>query len=410
MPSQGGIAVIGAGLAGLSCALQLSRAGYAVTVYEAAGHAGGRCRSFFDRTLQRTIDNGAHLMLGANRALDAYVRSIDAGAHLNFHPPSFAFFDIGPDALRMVGVRFGGFPAGIIPDGFRLLLSPRDATVSGRLSKSRLFAPLWRPLSESVLNTPPEEASAALLSRVLRLVLAGGAKAARPRLAAHGLGPALIDPAVCALERSGCMLRYHQRLRGLQNGHPVFDGTEKTHAATVLALPHHETRRLLPELPEIPSHCIVNAHFRLDAPVRLPRDVPFLGLTGGTAHWLFARDDVLSVTVSAADALSACSNDEIAALLWDDASRALGLNASRLPMVRPSVRPLVRIVRERRATIAQTPDTLRLRPEPGFYRDSLYLAGDWTDTALPCTIEGAIVSGEKAARAVMKNIAPDTGR
>lgn len=392
------IAVIGAGLAGLSCALHLRRAGYPVTVYEATGQAGGRCRSFFDQILHRTVDNGTHLMLGGNCTLDAYVRSIDSGAGLSFLPPSFTFFDIGSGALRTISVRFGGFPIGFIPDSFRLFASSRNATVSERLSKSRLFIPLWRPLCESILNTRPEEASAALLSHVLRRILVGGTRAARPRVVIDGLGAALIDPAVRILEREGVSLRYHQRLRGLQDGRPVFDGTEEDHAATILALPHHETHRLLPELPEIPSRCIVNAHFRLDKPAPFPHNAPFLGLTGGTAHWIFVRDDVLSVTVSAADALSEYSNEEIAALLWNDVRQALGLNTAP---------PLVRVVREHRATIAQTPATLRMRPPPGLFRDTLYLAGDWTDTGLPCTIEGALVSGKKAAQALMRNLPLD---
>ncbi len=383
------IAVIGAGLAGLSCALQLSAKGYQVEVFEASGHAGGRCRSYFDPLLERTIDNGSHLMLGGNRTLKAYLHTIDAAHALTTLPPAFAFFDVGQKRFWQISPTFGGIPPAAIWGTLRLLLAARSTTVADCLGQSRLFASLWHPLCDSVLNTPPEQASAALLGRVLRLIMAGGAKAACPRLAPDGLSTALVDPALHALQKAGVAVHLHARLRALEGTRLHFDDAETECDAVVLALPHRATRRLLPELPELPSHCIVNAHFRLEHLPRFPEGVPFLGIVGGTAHWLFLRNDILSVTVSAADALASHTNEEIAALLWADCRRAVdGLGEDVPP---------VRILREHHATIAHTPETLRLRPQPGPYRDGIFLAGDWTDTRLPCTIEGALLSGVMAA-------------
>ena len=140
------------------------------------------------------------------------------------------------------------------------------------------------------------------------------------------------------------------------------------------------------------SNTIVNAHFRLSESVGLPADLPFLGLVGGTAQWLFARGDVASITISAAGALAAEPVEVLARKTWNDVAMALGLDRATLPAYR--------VVKERRATFAQTPGEVRRRPGTRTRFPNLYLAGDWIDTGLPATIEGAIRSGHLAARAV----------
>ena len=150
------------------------------------------------------------------------------------------------------------------------------------------------------------------------------------------------------------------------------------------------TWSLLPEVP-VPcgSHAIVNGHFRLACPARLPGGAQLLGLVGGTAEWLFLRDELVSLTVSAADDLAEEPSATIAARLWADTARALGLPAA--------PQPPGRIVKERRATFAQTPAAVARRPGATTAWSNLFLAGDWTATGLPATIEGAVRSGQRAA-------------
>ena len=390
------VAVIGGGLAGLSSAIALHAKGYRVTLFEAAGHAGGRCRSFFDSFLERNIDNGAHLMLAGNHEISTYVQTIGSTDTLQRYPPVYCFFDKAHKRLRRFHLGPGGFPLSLIKDAFRLFRATPQTTVADCLGNSRNFPLLWDPLCVSILNTPSCDASASLVRHVLWLIIKGGKSAASPSLPRGSLGTSLIEPALRFLERSGVPIHFHARLRRLEEvteGMRLhFDDAAHTTDRVVLALPHREARRLLPELPDLSTHVIVNAHFRLASPPSFPLSSPFLGMTGGTAHWLFWRDGVLSVTVSAADDLALQSNEAIAALLWDDCREALGLEESTMPPVR--------ILRERQATIAHTPQTLTRRPEPGHYRGNLFLAGDWTDTGLPCTIEGALLSGKKAAAAL----------
>ena len=118
-----------------------------------------------------------------------------------------------------------------------------------------------------------------------------------------------------------------------------------------------------------------------------------LGLIGGTAEWLFVRQGIASLTVSAADALADLANDTIAERFWADTARALGLPEH--------PQPPARIIKERRATFAQTPDQETRRPTAATGWSNLFLAGDWTATGLPATIEGAIRSGDRAAALVV---------
>jgi hypothetical protein len=131
---------------------------------------------------------------------------------------------------------------------------------------------------------------------------------------------------------------------------------------------------------------IVNAHFRVEPPASAPR---LLGLVGGTAEWIFAFHDRVSITISAADALLEMEADALGALLWRDVTMAYGLQMAIPPF---------RIVKEKRATFASTPAQEARRPSARSSWTNLFLAGDWTDTGLPATIEGALRSGETASK------------
>lgn len=386
------VQVIGAGLAGLAAATWLAERGCEVMVHEAAPVAGGRCRSFFDPQLDRVLDNGNHLMLGAYSATLAYLDRIEAPAAARaWLPPRFSMMEPAAELAWTVEPGKLSVPEGkrwrLALDLLRLATGGRR-TVGGRIGHGPWSRRLWTPLCLAMLNTPPQAASAHVLWRALRLTLLAGKQAARPLTAPLGLSALLIDPALRRLEGK---LRFGHRLTGLgfegkQIERLEFDnerlalGTDRV----ILTVPLPD---VVPRAPEH-FHAIVNVHYRLDEPARLPGDAPFLGLVGATAHWLFARDDVLSVTVSAADALVHYPPEEIAERLWREIAPLIG--RSRLP--------LYRVIKERRATFAQSPEQAAHRPGTRTGWTNLFLAGDWTATGLPATIEGAIRSGIAAAR------------
>ena len=176
-------------------------------------------------------------------------------------------------------------------------------------TRGPMWSRFWEPLCLAVLNTDPEEASARLLWTVVRETFGRGGDQCRPLVADKGLAVALVDPAVAHLRAHGVGIHFSHRVRGIEReGRTVrtFDLGSRTVALSagdhlVLAVPPTNAAALLPEL-TVPDEArpIVNAHFRLDGPPDTAPDVPFLGLVGGTAQWLFLRDDVVSITVSSA--------------------------------------------------------------------------------------------------------------
>ena len=408
--------IVGAGLAGLACAVALAGRGREIALYEAAPNAGGRCRSFFDPGLDRRIDNGSHLLLSANRAALDYLARI--GAADTVTGPSeaaFPFVDLesgrrwtlrpnrGPlpwwvlaPSRRVPGSRPGDYLSGLA-----LLSAAPGATVADCIAPAHpLYRSFWEPLTLAALNAEPAVAAAAPLRATLLETFARGGAFCRPLFTRDGLGASLIEPALSFLAGRDVRPAFGRRLRRLvlEGGRVAAldfsDGVETVEPGdkVVLALPAGGTGELLPDLPvHEDGHAIVNAHFRLDRPPALPEDLPFIGVIGGTAHWVFVRDDVVSVTVSGAGALAGQPAADLASLLWSDVTRALGLPVGPVPPVR--------VVKEKRATFIQTPANQHRRPPPATRWPNLFLAGDWTATGLPATIEGAIRSGFAAAAA-----------
>ncbi len=412
--------VVGAGLAGLACAVRLAGRGVEVTVYEAAGQAGGRCRSYFDRPLGRVIDNGNHLLLSGNRSALAYLDAIGTRDTLIGPPePVFPFLDLAtgerwtlrPNRGRLpwwVAVGSRRVPRTRLPGylaAWRLARAGPDDTVADCLDPDDpLWRAFWDPLARAILNTPPESASARLLWAALRESFAQGGAGCRPLIARDSLSESFVQPALRFLEERGQTVLFGRRLRAIEraDGRAValdFGDDRSALEAddrVILALPPGQAKALLPDIPAPSgSHPIVNAHFCLPEPARLPGGSVLLGLVGGTAQWIFARGELVSLTVSAADDLAEEAGDVITARLWADTAKALGLRAAAPP---PG-----RIVKERRATFAQTPAAVRQRPPARSPLRNLSLAGDWTDTGLPATIEGAIRSGHTVAQLALQD-------
>lgn len=410
--------IVGAGIAGLAAATSLIAAGRRVALHESAGHAGGRCRSFFDETLDRNIDNGNHLLLSGNVAVMDYLRRIGAEDQLTGPDrAAFPFVDLSDGTRWTVEPNAGPIPWWILLSTRRIpgtsvfdhfsALDLANANASATVAEAvggegALFRRFWEPLAVAVLNTPAEKGAATLLWRVVRETFGRGGRACLPLIAREGLSQTFIEPALRFLEANGAEIAFNRRLRAVEREGDAVTALDfgddrlalDSDDSVVLAVPPAAAISLLPEV-EAPqeNHAIVNAHFRLEgAPAAVIGGMPFLGLVGGVAQWLFVRGDIVSITVSAADALAEESAERIAELTWADVAVALDLPASPIPPCR--------VVKERRATFAQTPAAEMRRPGPRSPLGNLFLAGDWTNTGLPATIEGAIRSGEAAARAV----------
>ena len=399
--------VVGAGLAGLAAALSLSAAGRSVVVHEAAPAAGGRCRSYFDRSLGLTIDNGNHLLLSGNTAAMGYLREINAGDALGGpDAPVFPFVDLARGERWTLRLSVGRIPWWIMTPGRRvpgsrlrdylpllgLARAQDDRSVAALIPPSLLFERLIGPLAIAALNTPPDEGLARLLGAVVRETLMRSGADCIPRFPRVSLAAAFVDPAVATLDARGMEVRFGSRVSAVApDGRGVtVDGEILPADAVVLAVPPWVAADLVPGL-TVPNEfqAILNIHVRADAD---PGPAGLYGLLGGTAEWVFVKPGHVSATISAANRIVDRPAEEIADAVWADMKGALGLGGSI---------PAWRVVKEKRATFAATAAQEARRPSTRTQYAKLFLAGDWTATGLPATIEGAIRSGRRAAEMLL---------
>ena len=411
-PNRGRVHVVGAGLAGLAAAVRLAAEGYAVRLYEAGNHAGGRCRSYFDAELGCRIDNGNHLLLAGNHAALDYLERIGALATLDGPPhAAFPFIDAVTKQRWTLRPNRGVLPWWILRAKTRIpetraidylaIMALRHAEAFARVAEildteQSLFHRLWEPLVVAALNTSAEHASATLFCRILTETLGRGGTACRPLVPRDGLSETFVGPALAYLRAEGAEVRFRARLRALEFGQDrilelMFDtgsiGLDGDDIV-ILAVPAAIASRLVPALTVPDAHSpIVNAHFRCKSPPGAPL---LVGVIGGAAEWIFRKREALSVTVSAADRIVDRTAPELRDLFWRDVALAYRLPTHPVPPVR--------IVKERRATFLASPEQLKRRPGTKTGWKNLLLAGDYVDTGLPATIEGAIRSGFAAAR------------
>lgn len=443
------VVVIGAGFAGLSAAVRLADAGRKVIVLEAAPRLGGRAAAFTDRETGERVDNGQHVLFGCYRETYAFLDRLGvsqdaplqprlslamAGGDGRLHhlrcprlpaPWHLVAGLFGWSALglrdRLAAVRIGRFVQAARRDGGAAIAAkvPSEETVTSWLCRhgqtDRLRDWLWNPLAVAALNQSPDAAGAGPFVRVLADLFGP-----RPEDAAVGLSRVPLDelfaaPAVRYVEARGGSVRVKTaamvdlnpagRLRGVRTA----DGLIET-PAVISTVPWFAFARLWLDRPPgaiadvaaaadaTRSSPIVTVNLWLDGASALP--APFVGLVNGPMHWVFDKSAIfgeraghLSIVASGAESLVDRSNEEITRAALDQLTAAL-------PAVRAQrvVRSVV--VRERRATFSVAPGS-PTRPGTLTPIEGFYLAGDWTDTGLPATIEGAVVSGHRAAEAVL---------
>ncbi len=408
--------VIGAGMAGLSAALQLSLSGEKVTIYEAAPFAGGRCRSFLDRELGCRIDNGNHLVLSGNVAVQDYLYLTNALDTMGGSgKPHFPFIDISTGERWTVKMNKGKFPWWIfskkrrVPgtklsdyfSGLRVLMAGSLDTLANKFDKQgKIYQRFWEPFIIGALNTETDIASAQLLKGIFVQSFGAGGEACIPLIPKVGLSESFVIPCLNVLRQHDAEIKYYHRLRSmLWEGDQVraldFNGTLVElgdNDWVILALPAWFMRELLPEVPTPTDfRSIINAHYLVDMP---DMEEGFTGVVGGYSEWIFVRNGLASVTISCAERHKDIPVRDMARLVWREVALFLGLDPDKVPQHR--------IFLEKYATFVATPEQNNRRPTSYTGWKNVALAGEWTATGLPSTIEGAIRSGMKAAQVVMR--------
>lgn len=429
----GRVVVVGGGLAGLAAATRLVQRGHDVTLVEARARLGGATFSFERDGL--AVDNGQHVLLRCYTQYRALLDTFGVGDRIalqdRFHIP------VIDSAGRRAELSRNNLPAPLhlaaTLAGYRLLstqdrarvimaagllrtLNPADPRLDERSFADWLkthgqrrpaIDALWNLITVAALNTDAEHASLALCAMVFRTALLERADAADIGVPTLPLGRLHGDAAERYLTGHGARILLHTPVRAIradgQGFEVALDGESIGTDAVVVAAPPEATAAILPpgaldepeHLRELGGAPIVNVHAVYDRAVT--RD-PFVAVVGSPVQWVFDRTDVagldrgqyLAVSLSAAQRWIDAPTAELRAEFLPEMAR-LFPTAARAEVSRFFV------TRERRATFRQSPGSARFRPAARTGLAGCVLAGAWTATGWPDTMEGAVRSGNEAA-------------
>jgi len=412
------IAVIGGGLAGLTCALRLAERGREVHLYEAAPALGGRTKSHFDKRANEWVDNGPHLMIGAYEATQRLLADVDAAENVSWQPslklPLFeqqrGHFALTPKqwlpfplALLLSIAQMPGHGLQSLQGMLRIAMAmkkPPQGHVAewlGRLGvPEALVRDMLEPLCLGTMNEAMTDADAASFTAVLQRAFESH-RSARLGWFNKPLSEALIAPLQARLQQLDVVIHSGTTVRTIDShgAHCTLQlgsGDSPPYAHVVIALPAHARNRLLGVPDRIETSPITNVHLWFDEPVTLPE--PLIGSIGSTSQWFF---DVTAQTGPSAGGLShlcavisaeaPTTRDNLLQTVVSELARLLGRE---LPEPHHH-----KIICERHATVVVR-ERNRL-PESG----TVFDASESPEPGqLPATIEVAVLRGEEAANAL----------
>ncbi|MEU6432111.1 hydroxysqualene dehydroxylase HpnE [Microbispora sp. NPDC046973] len=443
------VAVVGGGLAGITAALALAEAGWPVTLYEARPRLGGATHSFARGGL--TADNGQHVFL---RCCTAYRGLLDrlggtgrvrlqerfdvcvltphggrgrlrrAALPGPFHLlPALAGYRLLSPADRLRAVRGALALRGLDPAEPALDRAALGGWLADNGQRETVRRALWDLFAVAALNIPSDEAALGPAAMVFRTALLGRADAADIGVPSVPLGDLHGGAALSAIARLGGRVRLTAKVAGVlpclpgTSGPSILVGGERVGtSAVVVATPHGQAARLVP--PEaapdrdawagLGASPIVNVHVVYDRPVTR---LPFAAVVGSPVQWIFdrtasgglSRGQYLTVSVSAARHWIEVPTAVMREVFLPELERLL-------PAARTARVVDLFITRERRATFRQVPGSGGLRPGAATRWPGLFLAGAWTDTGWPDTMEGAVRSGLQAARLARRHLEREQAR
>ena len=433
------VVIIGGGFAGLAAGVRLSELGFQVEILERRNHLGGRAYSFIDSKTGDVVDNGQHLFMGCYHQTIAFLEKINRLNRLSFQarprvdfldqnglssfdcPPFPAPLNVLAGLFRMTGISLG--------DKLRALNLRRALRNNGtgpgtaltvdqwldELGQSeRMKKRFWYPMVIATLNQSPEIASARMLKVVLQKAFGGNSSDANIGISNVGLSDLYTDGAGEFITARGAHVTTGAQVHRLIIEGGVITGVELKNGGRIEAdffisavtpeaflaiLPDELRTNGFAGIKKLGSSPIVSVNLWFDRPI-IERE--FVGMLGTKSQWLFNKDLILSadkqsnqvaVIISAARDFVDWNKDELVEMAVGDLHQLLP--SSRSAIVRHSV-----IVKEREATISHTIESDELRPGPRTSIPNLILAGDWTNTGLPATIESAVMSGNVAAEIV----------
>lgn len=422
--------IIGGGIAGLTAASILSSKNIQVTLFEASPKLGGRTYSFFDKESGEMVDNGQHIMMGCyNYTLD-FIKLIGAGSNflyqknleINFvtdkrrnyvlkartsiYPFNLLFaicrFDIlsSSDKLKLIGLLFKLL---IVSKNSLENLSVYEWLIKENQTEN-IIKSFWEILCVGALNTNLHKASAKLFYDILIEIFFNGNFASTIILPKYGLSESIIDPASDFIKKHHGKILLSEPVNELivekdkivsvktdSNNYNNFD-------FVITAIPHHSLRNIISmdslniDL-EFSYSTIVNIHLWLKEKLIQEK---FYGLINSPIHWIFNKGNHINIVISDANKYADISNEEMIEMTFKELEKYTDIKKDSLLRHK--------IIREKRATFIPQKEILLNRPDSKTKIKNLFLAGDWINTGLPATIEGAAKSGKLAADQILNII------
>ncbi|HSO73881.1 MAG TPA: hydroxysqualene dehydroxylase HpnE [Blastocatellia bacterium] len=432
------VVIIGGGFSGLAAGVALTEQGFDVVLLERRSHLGGRAYSFIDSKTGSPVDNGQHLFMGCYHHTIAFLKKIGCLDRLKFQDrPRVDFLDRSdgffkfecpplPAPLHVIAGLLGMKGLTLV-DKLRAINVGRAIRSNGsvesltvdqwldRLAQSdRIRQRFWNPMVVATLNEGPKTASARMLKRVLEEAFGGGRGSTSIGIARVGLSDLYTGGAREFIESHGGKVRTASEVARLVVEQDSVVAAELTSGETfradyfISAVPPNAFLRMLDEktaksfepIGKLESSPIVSINLWFDRPVI---DREFTGLIGTRCQWVFNKDLILStgkktnqiaVIISAAREFVDWTKEALVEM-------ALAELHEMIPASKQAKLMQSAIVKEREATMAHTVESDHLRPGPRTALTNLMLAGDWTDTGLPATIESAVLSGTVAAQIIL---------
>lgn len=431
------VSVIGGGIAGLSSAVFLANKGFRVTLIEASPKFGGRVYSFFDKASGLQIDNGQHILASWYRNTFDYLKLIGSYDKLSFQKQlEVVFADENgsryslkasklPPPLHLAGGIMGYKALGLsdklaiirlvnmikkykyTESDLKSLNTDKLFDLSSQTEKAINY--FWKPFIIAVFNAEPENTSAYMFANMIRLgfIEKGGSELVLPN---GFLSDIFVEPAIEYLRKHEAEIILNKSIKGFKFNNNTLsslileDNAEFKTDFYVSAVPFFNFKTLLGEsyykyfssLNELQSSPIVNIHLKFDKDISGIFTTGFFGMLGTSSQWVFkAAKDQVCVVISAAEKTAEKAKEEIINLAEKELKKCF-------PELEEFKVTSARIIKEMRATFVPDKDSLKRRPEAKTAITNLFLAGDWTDTGLPATIEGAAKSGKIAANEILK--------
>ncbi|MBE6445749.1 MAG: hypothetical protein E7019_06875 [Alphaproteobacteria bacterium] len=349
--------IIGAGVAGLFCAKLLKNKikDSHVVVYEAASQAGGRCMSYHDKTLEQKLDNGTHVVIGANKELAKFVDK-------NEWESNIIFWDA----------------------------NKKSFSDNKKLYKNHILM--------SVCNTPAEQIAKPILKNILYQTFPWNRSKYNLYFSKQNLSQKIINNLASYADE----IKYNSKLikiesqfgRAAQLNFEKYQVDLKSEDRVILALDNKHYSNLMGQT-ELAHNSIINISYYTSEKIHFPPNASFLGIVNGIVDWVFVNNNILSVTISAANDENTAL-PELAKKIWQELDAVRGVNSAFIPPFKA--------FKHKYATIAQDEKTNELRPDSALTEyPNVVIAGDWTMKNHVCCMETAYLSAKRAVKAIIKS-------